>query len=92
MAEIEVSTTGSRRFVVEIDDGGRSTRHTVEVPNRLVEELGLTEADHERLVHESFVFLLEREPASSILSSFTLDRISDYFPEYVGEIRRRLTG
>jgi hypothetical protein len=33
---------------------------------------------------------LEREPATSILQRFSLNQISDYFPEYESEIRRRL--
>jgi hypothetical protein len=45
----------------------------------------------ERLVRESFVFLLEREPASSILSRFSLQDIARYFPEYGEEIARRLS-
>jgi len=36
----------------------------------------------ERLLHASFEFLLEREPASSILSRFALPVIERYFPEY----------
>jgi hypothetical protein len=62
------------------------------VPERLANELALSEADHERLVRESFAFLLEREPATSILSRFSLDQISDYFPEYETDIRRRFAG
>ena len=42
------------------------------------------------LVRESFAFLLEREPASSILARFDLPVIARYFPEYDGDIRRRL--
>src|SRR5439155_312918 len=36
----------------------------------------------EDLVRRSFVFLLEREPATSILRTFDLSVISRYFPEY----------
>ncbi|HYX80544.1 MAG TPA: hypothetical protein VE976_08040 [Actinomycetota bacterium] len=92
MTEIRVNGSGSGPFVVEIDDGGRTTRHEVQVPERLANELALSEADHERLVRESFAFLLEREPATSILSRFSLDQISDYFPEYETDIRRRFAG
>jgi len=44
----------------------------------------------EELVRESFVFLLEREPAESIMSRFDLPVIARYFPEYPREISRRL--
>ena len=44
------------------------------------------------LVRASFEFLLEHEPASSILRKFSLDVISQYFPGYPAEIRARLGG
>jgi hypothetical protein len=46
--------------------------------------------DTERLVRETFAFLLEREPRSSILARFDLPIVARYFPEYPAEIRRRL--
>ena len=60
------------------------------VPATMVDDLGLEGIDESTLVQESFAFLLEREPASSILSSFELPVIARYFPEYEQEIRRRL--
>jgi hypothetical protein len=50
------------------------------VPERIGETLELREDDHERVVLESFRFLLEREPATSILRQFSLSDISRYFP------------
>ncbi len=44
----------------------------------------------ERLLEASFEFLLEREPASSILSRFSLPVIERYFPEYPRVIRQML--
>jgi tRNA nucleotidyltransferase/poly(A) polymerase len=44
----------------------------------------------ERLVQESFRFLLEREPKESILRSFDLSVISNYFPAYERVIKKRL--
>jgi hypothetical protein len=41
-------------------------------------------------LEESFRFLLEREPNTSILPSFGLLLIGRYFPEYQQEIRARL--
>jgi len=40
------------------------------------------------LVRRSFEFLLEREPATSILGSFQLSVIQRYFPEYDRLFRR----
>ncbi len=42
-----------------------------------------------RSCEQSFEFLLEREPATSILRRFSLDVIGDYFPDYEAEMTRR---
>lgn len=55
-----------------------------------VEYLTGGKANAERLIEESFRFLLERESNTSILRSFRITDISRYFPEYEHEIRRRL--
>ncbi len=44
----------------------------------------------EVLIRASFEFLLEREPASSILSNFELSIIQNYFPEYEDMMRNKL--
>ena len=52
--------------------------------------LGCVQVTPEELVRASFEFLLEREPATSILHTFGLDVISQYFPYYPARIRDRL--
>jgi hypothetical protein len=89
MATIEVSCAplaGGHRCEVTVRDGGGSTDHVVTVAGDHVE------ADPERLVRETFVFLLEREPKESILQTFDISVVSRYFPEYDTEIWRRLNG
>ncbi len=48
--------------------------------------------EYQQWTRASFEFLLEREPATSILREFSLDVISRYFPGYPAEIRARLCG
>ena len=80
-----------RVFRVEVREGQReTTTHQVTVPERLGQRLELRD-DLERVVRESFRFLLEREPATSILAQFSLSDISRYFPEYPRELERRLS-
>jgi hypothetical protein len=90
MTEIAVSPLGEREFLVEVSEGGRQTTHRVTTPERLGGGLELGGEDLSEVVRRSFEFLLEREPASSILSRFSLDDISRYFPEYERELARRL--
>ncbi len=91
MADIDITSTGPREFQVEVGGADGGTSHHVTVPEDLIERLDLPEDDLERVVRESFEFLLEREPASSIMSEFSLDVISGYFPEYEEELPRRLS-
>ncbi|MGH2840053.1 MAG: hypothetical protein ACRDKY_04420 [Solirubrobacteraceae bacterium] len=81
MAEISVTPLSERTYEVAVDG---ASRHVVTVPERF------GDADLERVVRASFEFLLEREPASSILPEFSLDVIGRYFPEYDDELPRRL--
>jgi hypothetical protein len=90
MADMTITSRGEREFDVRVRAGDDETSHHVTVPQDLIEELGLPEDDLERVVRESFEFLLEREPASSIMSEFSLDVIAHYFPEYRQELPRRL--
>jgi hypothetical protein len=91
MADISISPLAPRAFRVEVREGQRETTHQVTVPERLGEGLEFGDDDLERVVRESFGFLLEREPATSILRQFSLSDISRYFPEYPSELERRLS-
>ena len=92
MADISISRLAAREFRVQVREGGRETTHRVTVPERLGERrLELRDDDLERVVRESFCFLLEREPATSILPQFSLSDISRYFPEYPNELVHRLS-
>jgi hypothetical protein len=79
-------------FGVECTEGTSTTHHTVTVPERVLDDIGLPRLDPLRLVEESFAFLLEREPSTSIMRTFALSDISRFFPDYVEEMRTRLSG
>jgi hypothetical protein len=95
MASIRVTSESDSRngwiFAVEVlDDEGRDHQYTV--------TLSWSDYDHwshgakppERVVEAAFEFLLEREPASSILSRFDCAVIRRYFPEVDAELPKRL--
>jgi len=83
---------GPDRFTVRVDDGHAQTEHRVAVSPEEASRFAPAGVPLERLVEESFRFLLEREPAQSILAEFSLSTIERYFPEYGVEIRKRLGG
>ena len=75
-------------FVTLIDGGRAVSDHEVRVPHSDLERLAPGELDPTDLVRRSFAFLLEREPASSILRRFDLSVIGRFFPDYVATIRQ----
>ena len=89
MATIAIESKGQSTYLVTIDDRGGTTRHTVTATPQDVARYAPEGTTPERLIEASFEFLLEQEPASSILSSFALPVIERYFPEYPKVIRAR---
>jgi len=94
MTDIEVACAASGdgwACTVRVREDDSTTEHEVAVQPADAAAHGLNGVDAaERLVHETFTFLLEREPKESILRAFDLDVVRRYFPEYEREIRRRL--
>jgi hypothetical protein len=87
MCEVRGFAWECRVFVGTPEEG---VEHLVTVSRG---ELALLAPGHwepTRLVEESFRFLLEREPATSILRKFAISDIGRYFPDYPDVIARRI--
>ena len=65
-----------------------STSHTVTVTDQSLADLTDNNVTKTQLLEFSFNFLLDREPNTSIFSSFDIDVISKYFSDYKDEVRR----
>ena len=85
--QISVTPSGGAVYCVVVTQGRDETTHDVTVTAEDVARYA-PGATPERLLQASFEFLLEREPASSILSRFALPVIERYFPEYPRVIGR----
>ena len=82
-------------LINELSDG--EFQVTVNAKNPSSHNVTLTDETHQNLtngkvskkelIEFSFKFLLEREPNTSILSSFELSVISGYFPEYIKTVK-----
>ncbi len=93
MTEIDVKTSEQNdtyEFRVTVREESSETRHRVTLSKAYYDRLTGGKATPEALVRESFRFLLEREPKESILRSFDLPVISNYFPAYERVIKKRL--
>jgi hypothetical protein len=86
---ISVESSGGSVYRVVVIEGRNTSTHDVTVAPEDVARYA-PGATPERLLEASFEFLLEREPASSILTRFALPVIERYFPEYPRVIRQRV--
>ena len=87
---ISVESSGGAVYRVVVTQGKSTTTHDVTVTPEDVARYA-PGTSPERLLEASFEFLLEREPASSILSRFALPVIERYFPEYPRVIREMVS-
>ena len=85
---IEVKHAAGDEWVVSVR-GNVITHHRVRVSSADLARFAEGRSAQD-LLQESFRFLLEREPNTSILSTFDLPLIANYFPEYDQAIRERL--
>ncbi len=78
---IEVQRVDVKTFRVVVE-GASTTVHMVTLESAYYDKLTAGNVTPEELVRKSFEFLLERESNASILRSFALPVIGQYFPEY----------
>jgi hypothetical protein len=91
MTTMRVVSMAPGEFGVEVTEGNEVTGHKVRLPPAFLDDLLLAEVEEELIVRETFDFLLEREPATSILAEFSLEDVTRYFPEFPEELQRRLS-
>jgi hypothetical protein len=92
--EITITAMGESHFGVQVTEGDTTTSHEVDIPGGFRDEVlvgDLADVADEQVVRETFAFLLEREPATAIMREFSLDVVGRFFPEYVDDLRTRLT-
>ena len=86
MITVEKITDTTFRVTVESQT---TTSHEVTLSPSYYQKLTGGRISHEILIQKSFEFLLERESNTSILRSFELSVINQYFPEYESTIRKK---
>lgn len=70
--------------------GNSLTNHQVTMTPAYHEKLTGNTVPPEKLIEKSFEFLLARESNTSILSTFALPVINQYFPDYESKIKTML--
>lgn len=86
MSEITIRAIDALTYEVTVASACTTT-HQVSLEENDFLQLTQGNGTQQELLRASFEFLLEREPNTSILSSFELMLISTYFPEYPQEMK-----
>ncbi|RKZ53961.1 MAG: hypothetical protein DRR16_14520 [Candidatus Parabeggiatoa sp. nov. 3] len=84
---ITVEKLNDTTFKVTVQSN-TTTTHNVTLSLSYHEKLTHNTITPEQLIEKSFEFLLQRESNTSILGSFDLPVINQYFPEYESTIQK----
>ena len=84
---ISVEAIDNNSFKVSVTKDS-STEHIVLLNNHFHQDVTNNKITKIELITHSFEFLLKRESNQSILKKFNLEVISQYFPEYIDEIKK----
>ena len=82
MKLIQIEKINDSKFLVTVTKS-KVTLHTVHISDVAHRQYSFGRMTKEQLIKKSFLFLLQREDQTSILSEFNIEVIGDYFPEYL---------
>ena len=84
---ISVEAIDNNSFKVSVIKDS-STEHIALLSDRFHQDVTNNKLTKTELITHSFEFLLKKESNQSILKKFNLEVISQYFPEYIDEIKK----
>jgi len=94
MANIDIQSateTGNGwSYQVKLDQGSSQHQYSVTLSRSDYDQWSNGQVQPEQVIKAAFDFLLEREPASAILSQFDCSVIRRYFPEVDRELPKKL--
>ena len=86
MSEIKIKQLSNDLYDVTVF-ANATTSHKVTVTDKIHLKLTNNKLTKSQLLEKSFEFLLNREPNTSILFTFEIQVISNYFEEYEDHVR-----
>lgn len=84
----KITKIDDNTFEVTVTEAVETT-HRVTLNDDYYQELTSGNINKEKLIEESFKFLLNRESNTAILKEFTLETIEQYFPNFPAEMKNR---
>ena len=84
--KFQIEQINNDLFKVSIKDN-IDTCHLVTLKDEIFQKLTQEKITKEKLINFSFEFLLKKEKNTQILREFELQVISEYFPDYIENIK-----
>tara|TARA_B100000941_G_scaffold230837_1_gene173249 strand:+ start:55 stop:333 length:279 start_codon:yes stop_codon:yes gene_type:complete len=84
--KVQIDQINKDLFKVSITDN-IDTCHLVTLKDEIFQKLTQKKITKEKLINLSFEFLLKKEKNTQILREFELQVISEYFPDYIENIK-----
>ena len=84
--KFQIDQINNNLFKVLIKDSV-DTCHLVTVSDKIFQKLTEKKITKRKLIHLSFEFLLKKEKNTQILSEFEIQVISEYFPDYLENLK-----
>jgi len=78
---VEVKQIDHDNFEVTVS-ADAVTHRKVKITNEAYYRYSLGDVTKAQLVNKAFLFLLRKEPNTSLLTSFSIEEIENYFPEF----------
>ncbi|MFE4517313.1 hypothetical protein ACFRMQ_24320 [Kitasatospora sp. NPDC056783] len=89
--EIQVEPLGDHEHLVRVREGAAEAETRIRVTDGILDLPQIADADETRIIHETVVFLVERQPVIDIPPMIDLDDLADaYGSPYVDFLSRRL--
>ena len=87
---IAIKRIDNDTFLVSISSK-KNTQHIVKFSDKQRDLYELGHIQKDVIIKFAFDFLLAREPNTSILTHFSIDLISNYFPEFETKLKKNFT-
>jgi hypothetical protein len=88
---VHVEPLGGHAYVIRAGEGEEQVEIQIQASLGVVQRLGLRDTDEPRVVQATAAFLLERQLAVDLPSTFDLDDVAAGYDNYLSELERSLS-
>jgi len=89
---IEVEPLGEHDYLVRARHGGAVVESRFRSTADVLDRLGVSEADEQRVIEETASYLFEHQPVIDLPPMVDLDDMAAAFDDYIAQLRQRIAG